>query len=505
MLTPSPRLAPPKDPLKWALKRHPFLLGSVVLHACLLGLLSQWHTQGLLDARLRADSAQIQAHTQAAKHHAMRRRVDSLKAMKELIERIDRAADASTDPSPADEPAGPAPAPSQPGSTVQTPQELLAQARELRDSIERIEQAAKARQMAEVLGISPQEALEKVKQQALAKAMSEGTPDASKPQSNEQVAQALERYEQQAREMLQRRLAQSEQQRNGTPTLPAPPGSTDSAAAAGAAAHAGAGSPGNSGPDSHSPGGAAANGAGGKPGAMAQASGGPSGGEGSAAGPGAGLPDKRPSSVVDTNPRQYGARLQPMAVDLSRLRLGAGNVIGEGGAFANRVFVDRWYVIGPFFAPDPSSMQTSYPPEELVDLDGVYLGKGKRVVRWQYLSSTPYPLIPPDQAERAMYYGYTEITSDQARDVWMAFGADDDAKAWVNDRLVWVSGNESKPWYTQGGVQSLVQDIRANNLIETRRLVHLKKGRNSVLFKLYNNPLDVFFSLLLEPVASPER
>ena len=28
----------------------------------------------------------------------------------------------------------------------------------------------------------------------------------------------------------------------------------------------------------------------------------------------------------------------------------------------------------------------------------------------------------------------------------------------------------------------------------------LRKGRNTVLFKLYNNPLDVFFSLLIEPM-----
>ena len=214
--------------------------------------------------------------------------------------------------------------------------------------------------------------------------------------------------------------------------------------------------------------------------------------------------DPRHSDVVDRNPRRYDAALKPLPLDLAHLRLGWGNVIGAGGAFANRVFVDHWYVIGPFPASDPSSMRKAYPPELLVDLDAVYLGKSKRVLRWQYLGSTPYPLIPPNAAEQAMYYGYTELRSDQERDVWMGFGADDDAKAWVNEKLVWTSGNEAKRWYTQGGVMSLQQDIQNANLIEVRRRVHLKKGRNTVLFKLYNNPLDVFFSLVLEPVSEAD-
>jgi hypothetical protein len=50
---------------------------------------------------------------------------------------------------------------------------------------------------------------------------------------------------------------------------------------------------------------------------------------------------------------------------------------------------------------------------------------------------------------------------------------------------------------------SLKGDIQTANLIEERRLVHLRKGRNTILFKLYNNPLDVFFSLVLEPGPEP--
>ncbi len=305
--------------------------------------------------------------------------------------------------------------------------------------------------------------------------------DPTQVQTNEQVAQALERYEQQAREAVQSRQQLSEHQADGTPLTQA--GTPASAAQAGQGPKA-AGKPATHGSTGSS--------AGRSDGSVRR----------SQIAVGA-QSDHRHSDVSDLNPRRYDAPLKPIPIDVANLRLGYGNVLGSGAAFANRVFVDHWYVIGPFAAPDPGSMKKVYPPELLVDLDAVYLGKAGRFLRWQYVSSTPYPLIPPDAAEQAMYYGYTELNSDKERDVWMAFGADDDAKAWVNDELVWTSGNQAKRWYTPGGFRSLKQDVQNANLIEERRLVHLHKGRNTILFKLYNNPLDVFFSLVLEPGPEP--
>lgn len=471
--------------LSRAVQRHRFFLGSVALHMGLLWTFSRWHGDALVDATALANSTQIQASTQAAERHGLRRRVDSLKAMKDLMERIDHAQQAP-DPSSqgADEAASRNDETVTPASRdaktpdLQTPQQMLAQARTLSDSIQKIEQAARAKEMAKVLRISPQEALERVQQQAQA----EPALDPTQVPTNEQVAQTLERYEQQARESVQRRQQQLEHENNGTQLAKSETSGTAPQGAPGAMAGSGAAHHGKEGKGNGVDSGA---------------------GNDSRNGTAGGWADHRHSDVVDVNPRRYDAPLKPLPIDAAHLRLGYGNVIGGGGAFTNRMFVDRWYVIGPFSAPDPSSMQMVYPPELLVDLDAVYLGKAKRVLRWQYLSSTPYPLIPPDQAEQAMYYGYTELSSDQARDVWMAFGADDDAKAWVNDQLVWISGNQAKPWYTRGGFRSLQQDVQNANLIEVRRLVHLRKGRNSILFKLYNNPLDVFFSLVLEPVADP--
>ena len=471
-LQPSALPSNPYDLLARVVRRHPFFLGALLIHGAVLWLVSHLHSEGQAEAVLRNNQAQIQAHTQAAAQHGMRRRVDSLKAMKSLMERIDRA---QAEPDEAMEAAlSPEPGASQ---SAASPQDMLNQARELRDSIRRIEQAAQAEKMAEVLKLTPEQAMEKVQQQAVEAARHEAALAAA--QSPEQVTQALELFEQQARESLQRLQAQRAQERHGTPTQ------TDTAA--GPASHQGTGAAGRAS-------------TGGPGGAQSRSDSGQGGAGGAEAGTG-GQADGRRSAVNGQPTRRYEGQQQAPAINAGALRLGAGNALGPTGELANRVYVDRWYLIGPFHAPDASSLHKVYPPEQWVDLDGVYLGKGRRALRWQYVSSARYPLIPPDATEQAIYYGHTEITSDRARAVWLALGADDDAKLWVNDQLVWTSGNQQKAWYTQGGVQSLKKDIQAFNLIEERRLVHLRKGRNTVLFKLYNNPLDVFFSLVIEPVA----
>lgn len=502
MSHPLPRSPLPHDPLVRTVRRHRYFLGAVGVHVAVLTLLSQLAERDLEQATLQHHQVQIQAHTQAAETRGMRRRVDSLKAMKALVDRIERARSESAE---AAEPGAAASAADGEATAAsgaagarhlaaaepaaQTPQQVLAQARELRDSIRRVEQAAQAHKLAELLKLSPEAALQQVQQQAAEAARGEAAADAQAAASPEQVMQALSRYEQQARESLQRLQALRTHERQG---MPVHAGAADGGAAhTGDVAAAGGGAGGSAGPGNPGAPGDA------RSAATARGSGGGAEGAG-----GAGQADGRVSSVQDTQPRRYdGWQQHTPAVEARQLRLGAGNSLGAGGVWANRVFVDRWYVIGPFHATGDGSINKLYPPEQWVDLDGVYRGKGQRVLRWQYVSSASYPLIPPDPAERAIYYGYTEIVSDRPRTVTLALGADDDAKLWLNDQLRWTSGNQRKAWYTDGGVQSLKQDIRDRNLIEDRVRVPLRQGRNTVLFKLYNNPLDVFFSLVIEPVA----
>ena len=86
-----PHALHPHDWLVRSVRRHPYFLGALLIHAAGLWLLSHVHTQGQTQARLQAHQAQIQASTRTTEQRGMRRRVDSLKAMRSLAERIQRA------------------------------------------------------------------------------------------------------------------------------------------------------------------------------------------------------------------------------------------------------------------------------------------------------------------------------------------------------------------------------------------------------------------------------
>jgi hypothetical protein len=203
------------------------------------------------------------------------------------------------------------------------------------------------------------------------------------------------------------------------------------------------------------------------------------------------------SGVGFGNGRAFGSRIAPPYVDAARLRPGSGNVLGAGGVAANRVFLDTWWIIGPFDGHGGDSQRFVYPPEQGVDLDAVYFGKDGQPVRWSWQQQAAYPMAPRQHAEDAVYYAYTEVRVERDMDLWVWIGADDDSKMWFNDRAVWISvqtGN--KPWYHQA-YTSLGGALSTLNLTEGQRRLHFHKGRNTILFKLYNNLGLMFFSVVL--------
>ncbi|MGJ7914955.1 hypothetical protein ACI48D_05670, partial [Massilia sp. LXY-6] len=189
----------------------------------------------------------------------------------------------------------------------------------------------------------------------------------------------------------------------------------------------------------------------------------------------------------------------PPPVDANAVRAGAGRKLGPGGPFANRIFLDTWYVIGPFTGHGRGSVDAVYPPERGVDLDAVYYGKNDAPVRWNWQQEPSYPFVPQPRAENAVYYAYTEVAVERDMDMWMSIGADDDSKLWFNDRLVWISGaDDDKPWY-RAPFYSLHTELAGRNLTEGQRKLHFHKGRNTILFKLYNGMNLMFFSVVLTP------
>ena len=186
----------------------------------------------------------------------------------------------------------------------------------------------------------------------------------------------------------------------------------------------------------------------------------------------------------------------PPTVDVASLRTGAGRVFGAGGAYAERVYLDTWYVIGPFAGKGDESMQAAYPPEDDIDLDAVYPGPEGRTLAWRFTSRGFYPFIPPDRRADGVYYAWTELRVADDQDVWLAVAADHDSMMWLDERLVWVGAPGDKPWYRQ---PYYLRDelVGSLSLAEGQRRVHLSAGVHRLLFKLHEDGDHPFFSVVL--------
>ncbi|MGX4643230.1 hypothetical protein [Massilia sp. SYSU DXS3249] len=196
--------------------------------------------------------------------------------------------------------------------------------------------------------------------------------------------------------------------------------------------------------------------------------------------------------------RGYGAATALPAADSGTVRKLSAHAIGKGAPHAGRIYLNRWHIIGPFPGRGPhGSIDLVYPPEQLVDLDAEYAGVGGSRLTWEYLTSPHYPTVPTLRAQDAVYYAYTEVTVDEDVDLALAIGGDDDTKLWFNERLVWRSGDGFKPWYRSPGYVGMHKEIADWNLAEGTRTLRFKKGRNSLLLKLYNGASLTFFSVVI--------
>jgi hypothetical protein len=202
------------------------------------------------------------------------------------------------------------------------------------------------------------------------------------------------------------------------------------------------------------------------------AGGGGGGGEGSTEG--TGLAPGGQGNVSAANPAPF---LAPKGVGSVPGR----KVIGSGPS-ADWMYVDSWYVIGPFPNPGRRNLNTAFPPETVIDLDATYPGLDMKPVKWRFLQSGA-PMVNPAGKEmvQAIYYAVTEVWFDQPTDTWVAMGADDFAKVWINGMPVWSSLSRPKPWIVN----------------EAFRKVHFIKGVNRILFRIENAMEFTDFSFLI--------
>lgn len=465
-----------RPPLYEPLRRHPWLLLSLGAHVVLAASL---YTAGPVRVEFRR-SDDVRVHVEHSLQQTARREVQrQLRQMEEIREALEQSAGV----------------PSKGGDAKAAATDPVARARQLTASIEAVQQQVRAADMARLLNIPEQEALKRVRAEAAR---------LPKPARTEPPEATVARLAAQARAALAQRRAQLLAQQQGTAIQPGKRAPSDGRAS-GTAKERGTAGPGGGKNAAVGNGGAKGDGGGrgggGDNTGMSSASG--SRLEALARGLEMGPPGALTGSSLDmsssafTDVRGYGDYLAPPPLDAARVRPGIGRVLGAGGPYASRVVLDTWYIIGPFEGHGGDSQQAIYPPERGVDLDAVYYGKNDLPVRWTWQQDAGYPSIPRPRAENAVYYAYTEVTVDQDVDLWAWIGADDDSKMWFNERLVWISSRvDDKPWYRQPFYRQRTA-LATRNLTEGQRKLHFHKGRNTILFKLYNGVNLMFYSVVL--------
>lgn len=159
-----------------------------------------------------------------------------------------------------------------------------------------------------------------------------------------------------------------------------------------------------------------------------------------------------------------------------------GRKFSRSSARKGWLFIDSWYVIGPFENHGKIDFDRRHPPETNLDLDATYVGKEGSQVGWKYLQSNVMRINPPNEKSNSTYYGSTEVFFEETTDMLLAVASDDAAKVWINGIAVWQD-NDLSSW----------------KLDEGFRKVRFKKGYNDILVRIENGPMVCYYSLLLCP------
>lgn len=146
------------------------------------------------------------------------------------------------------------------------------------------------------------------------------------------------------------------------------------------------------------------------------------------------------------------------------------------------LYIDTWYLIGPFHSDRPGDYSIQHPPETMVDLDGEYPGKDNEPRRWEFYQSNSLRIRPDDERTGATYYGYTEVWFEEGTDMLLAVASDDAARVWINGINVWED-----------------YEISAWRLDEDMRKVYFKPGFNEILVRIESGPGVCLYSVLLCP------
>ncbi len=151
---------------------------------------------------------------------------------------------------------------------------------------------------------------------------------------------------------------------------------------------------------------------------------------------------------------------------------------------------DSWHIAGPFDnGPAREGLEKVFPPEKGIDLKATYDGKGSKI-GWRTIKAGAgnyYDLqtFHGTSSPQSLSYVYRAIESPTDQDATVLLGSDDGCKLWVNGQLAFTSNVTRAAAPEQDTVK-----------------IKLKKGRNTILFKIDNGDGAHGFYFTLE---SPEE
>ena len=215
-----------------------------------------------------------------------------------------------------------------------------------------------------------------------------------------------------------------------------------------------------------------------------------SGGGGSGGGSGMGGSGEAPESIPMTAWSEYAG--ERLAKDMVKAQALPGRRFTREAENRGWLYINTWYMIGPWENYGRDDYAQVHPPELSIDLDAVYTDgqrgegveetdsdpikvSGKKVrldgvLRWKFMQSESMHNTVPVTTDHSTYYAYTELYFDRAVTMLVAIGTDDGGRLWINGRDVWQDAGTS--WY---------------NIDEHIEPFEFRQGWNTVLVRLENS------------------
>ena len=216
----------------------------------------------------------------------------------------------------------------------------------------------------------------------------------------------------------------------------------------------------------------------------------PGGGEGSGNGNGFGGMGEAAQGSGNRRPMNAyaGPRLNQEMVKAQAL---PGRRFSKSADRKGWLYINTWYMIGPWESFGREDFSIVHPPEISVDFDAVYtdgqVGTGVMetdshpikvigeevyldgTLRWKFMQSESMHNTVPVTTGHSTYYAYTELYFDEATTMLVAIGTDDSGRVWINGKDVWRDYGTS--WY---------------NIDEHIAPFQFRQGWNRILVRLEN-------------------